>query len=459
MQGTMVRRMAALGAAVAFAATACGGGSSPSAGSGASPAASSGASPAASSGASPAASTGSVDLSGKTITVGGAFVDVEATNFAAAVKPFEDATGAKVVYNGDKSFEQQLNVQVQAGNPPDVALLPQPGGMKNYASQGKLFPLPADIVASIDANYGPGWKEIGTAADGKVYGVFHRVNDKGNVFYPKKAWDAKGYTVPKTWDEMKTLMDKMVADGTPPWCIGIESGAATGWPVTDWVEQIMLRTVGKDGYDKWVTHQIPFNDPTVKNAFQLMMDIWGNPKYVYGGPQYIVQTNFGEAPKAAFDSPPKCWLTNQGNFITAFFPDNIQADLDNEVGVFTLPAIDATIGTPTEVGGDQAVAFADRPEVWAFLKYLTTPEAGVSWAKAGGALFPYKNQDLANYKGNLDRDFAKAIVDASFVRFDGSDQMPAAVGSGTFWTESVKLINGSQDITTTLNNIEASWPK
>ena len=192
----------------------------------------------------------------------------EATNFAAAVKPFEDATGAKVVYNGDKSFEQQLNVQVQAGNPPDVALLPQPGGMKNYASQGKLFPLPADIVANIDSNYGPGWKEIGTAADGKVYGVFHRVNLKGNVFYPKAAFDAKGYTVPEDVGRAQDPQDKMVADGTPAWCIGIESGAATGWPATDWVEQIMLRTVGKDGYDKWVNHEIPFTDPTVKTAFQ-----------------------------------------------------------------------------------------------------------------------------------------------------------------------------------------------
>lgn len=437
----MRRELAVLVGAAVLVAAACGGGGSPAPGGG------------------DASTPPGGDLAGKTVTVSGAFVDAEATRFAEAVKPFEDATGAKVVYNGDKSFEQQLNVQVQAGNPPDVALLPQPGGMKNYASQGKLFPLPDDIVASIDANYGPGWKEVGTADDGKVYGVFHRVNLKGLVFYPKAAWDAKGYTAPTTWDELKTLMDKMVADGTPPWCIGVESGAATGWAATDWVEQLMLRTVGADGYDKWVSHQTPFNDASVKNAFQLMMNIWGNPQYVYGGPQYIVQTNFGEAPKAAFDDPLKCWLTNQGNFITTFFPDAIQADLDNQVGVFNLPAVDAAIGTPAEVGGDQAVAFADRPEIWAFLKYLTTPEAGVAWTKAGGALFPYKSQDLANYSSELDRAFATSIVNASFVRFDGSDAMPAAVGSGTFWTESVKLVNGSQNVDTTVNNIEASWPK
>lgn len=407
--------------------------------------------------ASPGA--GGSSLAGTTITVGGAFVDTEATAFEAAIKPFEDATGADVVYNGDKSFEQNLNVQVQAGNPPDVALLPQPGGMKNYAKQGKLFPLPDDILASIDANYGEGWKAIGTADDGKAYGVFHRVNLKGLVFYPKATFEAAGYAIPATWDELKTLQDKMAADGTPAWCIGVESGAATGWPSTDWMEEIMLRTVGKDGYDKWVSHETPFNDPAVKNAAQLLMDIWGNEDYVFGGPQYIVQTNFGEAPKAAFDDPPKCWFTNQGNFITSFFPEAVVADLDNQVGVFNLPAIDAQYGTPAEVGGDQAVSFADRPEVWAFLKYLTTPEAGISWSKSGGALFPYKDQDLANYSSKLDQAFVQTLTDAEFVRFDGSDQMPSAVGSGTFWSEMVKLVNGGQDIDTTLNNIEASWPK
>lgn len=408
-------------------------------------------------GATPGPGDGA-DLSGTTVTVGGAFVDEEATRFEEAIKPFEDETGVDVVYSGDKSFEQNLNVQVQAGNPPDVGLLPQPGGMKNYASQGKLYPLPDDIVASIDENYGPGWKDVGTADDGKVYGVFHRVNLKGLVFYPMAYWESKGYTAPTTWDELNTLMDKMVADGTPPWCIGIESGAATGWAFTDWVEELMLRTVGADGYDKWVAGETTFTDESVRNAFQLVMDIWGDSQYVYGGPDYVVQTNFGEAPKLAFEDPPKCVLTNQGNFITTFFPEDVQADLDNQVGVFALPAVDSAIGTPAMVGGDQAVAFADRPEIWAFLKFLTTPESGESWQKAGGALFPYKTQDVSLYSSELDKGYAQSIVDASFVRFDGSDAMPAAVGQGSFWSEPIKLITGSQDLDTTLNNIQASWP-
>ncbi len=434
----MRAQVAVVVTAVALVAIACGGGGSPAPGETAAPGG---------------------DLAGKVVKVGGAFVDVEAERFAEAVKPFEDATGVDVQYSGDKSFEQQLQVQVQAGNPPDVGLIPQPGAMKGFAAAGKIYPLPDDIIASIDANYGPGWKEVGTAADGKVYGVFHRVNLKGLVFYPKVYWDSKGYTAPTTWDEMKTLMDKMVADGTPPWCIGIESGAATGWPFTDWVEEVMLRIVGAEGYDKWVAGETPFTDASVKNAFQLVLDIWMNTSYTYGGPAYIVQTNFGDAPPLAFDDPPKCLLTNQGNFITAFFPDSVQADLDNQVGVFALPAIDSAIGTPAMVGGDQAVAFADRPEVWAFLKFLTTPESATSWQQAGGALFPYKTQDVSLYSSELDKAFAQSIVDASFVRFDGSDAMPAEVGSGTFWSEPIKVLTGSEDLDTALNNIAASWPK
>ena len=444
METTMTRRVVVLAAAFAIVIAAC----------------SSGATSAPAGGASSAPSAaGSAALSGKTVTVYGAFGAPESDQFNLAVKPFEDATGVTVKYTGDKNFEQDLNVRIQAGNPPDVALLPQPGSMAQYAAQGKLVPLPADIVASIDTNYGPGWKEIGTAADGKVYGVFHRVNIKGMVFYPKVAFDAKGYTVPTTWDQLTALETKMAADGTPPWCIGLESGAASGWPATDWVEQLMLRTVGVAGYDKWTLHQIPFTDTTVQNAVQIVSDIWTHPGWVYGGAPYMVATNFGDAPKNMFTTPPKCWLTDQGDFITSFFPDAAQKDLDNQVGVFPLPAYTAAGGAPIEVGGDQLVSFANRPEIWAFLKYMTTPQAGVSWEKAGGALFPYKNQDISNYPSKIYQQFAQTLASATEVRFDASDQMPAQVGSaGAFSKEMVNLFNGQEDIPTALKNIEAAWP-
>lgn len=402
--------------------------------------------------AAPSAGAGG-DLAGTVVKVMGGFSGAEGDNFIESFKAFEDATGVDVQYNGVDGMEQQLNVAVTAGNAPDVALIPQPGVMQNYVDLGKLIPLPADILASIDANYGPGWKELGTATDGKTYGVFHRVNVKAQVFYPKVAFEAAGYKAPTTWDELKALQDQIVADGGTPWCIGLD----VGWVATDWLEAIMLRTVGADAYDKWTSGETKFSDASVKNAASIVMDIMGNESYAYGGPTYEIQTGWDVPPKLMFGTPPTCWFTNMGNFVTAAFTDEVNADLDAQVGVFALPSIDDAAGTVSLVAGDQLTAFADRPEIWAFLKYISTPEASITWAKAGGALFPYKDQDIANYPSKLYQAFASDLAAATNVRFDGSDLMPSAVGAGSFWSEMLKMVGG-QDIDTTMTNIDATWP-
>lgn len=418
---------------VAIGATACGGGSSAAPGGGGSTA--------------PGASGA---LVGKVVKVMMGFAGAEATNLEATLKPFEDATGVDVQYNGvTPGFEQQINVVVEAGNPPDVALIPQPGLVQRFATAGKILPLPADIEALYDTNYAPGWKALATAADGKVYGTFHRVNVKAQIFYPKGPFEAAGYKAPTTWDELKALQDKMVADGTPPWCVGLD----VGWPATDWVEAIMLRTVGSAGYDKWISHETKFADPSVRNAFDIANKIFTSDTLEFGGPTYAVQTKWDVPPKLAFETPPKCWLTNMGNFVTAAFTDDVNAALDDKVGVFTLPAIDAQYGTPALVGGDTTVAFRDAPEVWALIKYMSGPESSVAWAKAGGALFPYKNQDVSNYPTKLYQSFAKALAEAPDVRFDGSDLMPPAVGNKSFWEAMLKLAQGA-DLDASLKEID-----
>ncbi|MBQ2355753.1 MAG: extracellular solute-binding protein, partial [Treponema sp.] len=199
----------------------------------------------------------------KTILVQGAFRGEEQARFEEIIKIFNEKTGYNVVYEGSPDFEVQIQVQTEAGTPPDVAALPQPGTMKRFAAAGYLKPLSDNVVKAIDANYAPVWKELGTGNDGKVYGVFHRVNAKSFVWYNKKEWSKRGYSVPKTWNELKTLQDKMVSDGIVPWSVGFESGAATGWAGTDWLEDLMLRTAGPDVYDKWVNHEIAFDDPAV----------------------------------------------------------------------------------------------------------------------------------------------------------------------------------------------------
>lgn len=393
----------------------------------------------------------------KTIRIFGAFRGEEAARFDEIVKIFNAKTGYNVVYEGSPEFETQILVQAEAGTPPDIAALPQPGMMKNFASRGFIKPLSSNVVSKIDQNYAKVWKDLGSY-DGKVYGLFHRVNAKSFVWYPKKAFESKGYKVPKTWDELVALENKIVADGGTPWSIGFESGAATGWVGTDWLENIVLRTAGPEVYDKWVNHEIPFNDPAIQKALGYIGEIMLNQKYVYGGPTNILTTNFGDSVKPLFDNPPKAFLHSQGNFITGFMPENIQKNLVEEVGVFAIPSIDPKWGTPVLGGGDQFVVFNDSPEVQEFMAFLSTWEACAPWAKVGGALFPHKNQNFADYGNAIERDIAKILVNATVFRFDASDLMPAEVGAGTFWTGMVDYVGGRK-ADAVLTNIEKSWPK
>ena len=397
------------------------------------------------------------DDSKKEVVVFGAFVDEEQRRFEEAIKPFEVRTGIDVIYEGSSDFETLISVRVEGGNPPDIAALPQPGLMKNFASQGKLVPMWPSLEKVIDTNYAPVWKSLGSY-DGTPYGVFHRVNAKSFVWYPKKTWAKFGYTVPTTWDELMKLMDKMVADGNTPWAVGIESAGATGWVGTDWIEDIMLRTAGPEMYDKWVSNEIPFNDPAVKNAFEVLGKIWKNPKYVYGGTNTILTTSYGDAPLPLFTEPPKAMMHRQGNFVTGFFPEDIQANLEEEVGVFPLPAINPEYGIPVLGGGDQFVVFNDTPEVRQFVEFLATWESGELWARSGGALFPYLNQDLNAYPNEIERSLAKALVNAKVFRFDASDLMPGQVGAGTFWSGIVDWLTG-KSLDNVLSDIQRSWPQ
>lgn len=381
----------------------------------------------------------------------------EVDKLEACFEAFTAKTGITIKYDGTKEFENTISVRVEAGNPPDIAMFPQPGYVINFAKQGKLIPMNDKTITNIKKNYSQGWIDLMTV-DGTFYGVVHRVNLKSVVWYPKKAWEAKGWKVPKTWDELINLCKEMVAAGETPWAIGMESGGATGWVATDWIEDIMLRTAGPKVYDQWVNHEIPFNDPAVKKAAELMSEIWFTDGFVYGGKVNIPTANFGEISKVLFNDPPKAWMHRQGNFVTNWFPEEIMENFDEEVGVFALPAIDPQWGTPVLGGGDVFVTFNDRPEIHDFMYYLSTFEAGEPWAKIGGSLFAYKDQDFDVYPSMIDQELAKILVNAKVFRFDGSDLMPSEVGAGSFWKEMVNLVTG-KDLDTVLDDIEKSWPE
>ncbi|GAA0462578.1 alpha-glucoside ABC transporter substrate-binding protein [Actinoplanes capillaceus] len=399
------------------------------------------------------------DLKGKTVTIYTGIVTPEDTPHKESYVPFEKCTGVTVKYEGDKAFETQILVRAEAGNPPDIAYVPQPGLLQNLVKTGKAVEAPAETAANVDKFWGPDWKAYGTV-DGKFYAAPLGANVKSLVWYSPKEFADKGYQIPTTLDELKALSDKIVADGGKPWCAGIASGEATGWPLTDWMEDFMLRLSGAETYDKWVKHEIPFNGPEPTQALDAVGAYLKNDQYVNGGlgdVKSIASTTFQDAGLPILDG--QCSLHRQASFYAANFPAGTKVAEDGDVYAFYLPGKDATT-KPVLGGGEFVLAFADRPEVKAFQTYLSSDVWANTKAKlSSGWVSANKGLDPANLTNPIDKLSAGILQDpnAQF-RFDGSDMMPAAVGSNSFWKQTTAWIIG-QDTKTTLDNIEKSWPK
>ncbi|MBX7214518.1 MAG: ABC transporter substrate-binding protein [Thermoflexales bacterium] len=400
---------------------------------------------------------------GKKVTVDGPFSGEDAKKFADTLKEFSDKTGITIEYVGGKEFEKAISVKVDGGNAPDIADFPQPGLAARFAAQGKLTDL--SKVLSMDfvqKNYNKSWLDMATmpGKDGKgiMAGVWERVNGKSLVWYPKAAFDKAGYKVPTTWAELVALQDQIKKDGDAPWCIGIESGTATGWAFTDWVEEMMLRTTSPENYDKWVTNGLKFNSPEVKAAVTEVSKIWFDDKNVYGGRKAIATTGFGDAPTPMFAKPaPKCWLHKQGNFITSFFPKDVKEGTDYDF--FYLPGLDAKYGSPVLVAGDLMTMFNDRPEVRALMQYFTSAEHLKVWLKTGGAISPHQDAKADMYGSKVEAKIGDIIQKATAVRFDGSDLMPGEVGAGSFWKLGTDYVTGAITLDAFADGVDKSWPK
>lgn len=396
-----------------------------------------------------------------TVTVFNAMEPEEATALQSVVdKLINSKVKYKATIEQSSSFEEQAKIRIQGGNPPEILMYPQPGSVVEQAKAGKAIAL-EDLgftADELEKTFGKYLVSLGEY-NGKHYGLPTNVNLKSMVWYPKAAFDAKGYTVPKTWDELLALSDKIKASGSAPWCVGFESGSATGWPATDWMEDIMLRTAGTDTYDKWVSHKIPFNDPSVKKSAELFGKVMFTPGYVLGGAKNTTAIKFGDAPTPMFNNPPKCWLHRQASFINSFFPKTAKAGVDYDW--FPFPPIDQQ---GILMAGELSTVFKDTPAVRDFLKRFSSVELqcaqGAETALSrvspnlGVQTSCYANEQLARAAGVL-----TDALKAGTGRFDASDQMPSAVGSGSFWSGMVKYVqNGPSSLDGVLNDIEKSWP-
>ena len=398
---------------------------------------------------------------GKVVTMAGPFTDQDEVVFNDSIKGFEEKTGIDIQYTGSKEFEANINIRLDGGDSPDIVDYPQPGLLRYAVEKGYAIDMNTLINPDwIKQNYSQAWQDLGTMTGPNgdiVAGIWARANGKSFVFYPNKAFDEAGYKVPETWDEMMALTEQIAADGDTPWCIGIESGAATGWTMTDWLEDVMLRVAGPEAYDKWVAGELKFDSPEVNEALDYIEAIWFNDAYVYGGRAAIPTINFGDAPKPMFENPPKCWFNRQGNFVTTFFPEEAVAGVD--YSFFYLPPIKEEWGKPVLGAGDIYAVFNDRPEVRAVIQYFSTGESLKVWVEQGGAILTHNDASLDWYVDPVTRGVAETIRNATTFRFDGSDMMPAAVGAGTFWKYMTDYVSGSITRQEALQQIDASWPK
>ena len=405
------------------------------------------------------------DYSGQQVTIAGPWLGSGGEAFETILDYFRQATGADARYTGSDAFEQQIAVDAEAGSPPNLAAFPQPGLLCDLAARGLLEPLGEEAGAWTTENYAAGesWTALGTCPgpDGTeaFYGFPYWVNVKSLVWYVPENFEDAGYEVPESMEELKALSDQVVADGDTPWCIGLGSGAATGWPATDWVEDLMLRLHPAEVYDEWVTNEMPFDDPRVVEAIEEFGAFARNDDYVAGGSAAVAATDFRDSPKGLFSTPPQCYLHRQASFVTAFFPEGTVVGED--VDFFYMPTYESIdVGAPVMGAGTIMGMTKESEAARGLIDFLQTTIAHEVFMaiENEGFLTPLTSVDTSLYENDVQRATGEILLDATTFRFDGSDLMPGAVGAGSFWTNMVDYVGG-KDAEAAAGAIQDSWDR
>lgn len=389
------------------------------------------------------------DFTGQELEVFGPWIDTDQTHIEAVIALFEEATGADVTYSGSNDAEQLIQVRVEGGDPPDVYVFPQPGQAADFAAEGKLIPLGDEMRQWVVDNYAAGedWATFGTLTDENGVDQFfifpYKQDLKSLVWYVPDNFADAGYEVPTTMEELMALSQQMVDDGNTPWCIGIESGGATGWPATDWMEDLMLRKYSPETYDAWVSNELKFDSEEVVDVMNTFGEFLFTDGWVAGGAGAVATTSFGDSPAGLFTIPPQCYMHRQASFIPSFFPDveNMEAGVDYNTFYFPSYASE-DLGNPVLGAGTLFGVFVDSEVARGFIDFLKTPIAHEIWMSRAGMLTALKSVNPAAYANDLLRSQGDTLLGATTFRFDGSDLMPGAIGAGAFWSGMVDYVNG-----------------
>ena len=383
---------------------------------------------------------------GGEVTVLATWTDVEEENFRAMIQPWLDGTGVSLNYTGTRDLGTQITTGIASGNLPDVAGLPGPGQMQVWYDQGALKPLDFVDYATYESSTPAGFAALGKADDDQLVGIFTKGAVKGLIWYNTANWTGEP---PATWDELNTTAQAALSGDTKQWCIGLESGGDSGWPGTDWIEDIVLRQAGPEVYDRWVAGEQQWSSPEIKAAFETFADALNN---AHGGSDVMVTTNFGKAANPMFADPPGCLLHHQASFITSFFEDEANAAPD-DYDFFPFPDINASFAGGVTGGGDLFGMFNDTPQARSLIQYLLTPEAQQIWVERGGFISANKNVPVEAYPDEISKKSAEVLANAQTFRFDASDLMPSEMNKA-FFGAMVELAQDTSQIDSILAQLD-----
>lgn len=399
------------------------------------------------------------DLTGQTLTISAPWTGADGELIENMLDYFREATGATVNYSGSGSFEQDIVISTEANSAPNIAVFPQPGLAADLAARGLLAPLEPADADWLRENYAAGesWVDLATfpGPDGEehLYGMFYKIDVKSLVWYVPEQFEEAGYDRPETMEDLKALTEQIVEDGGTPWCIGLGAQANTGWPATDWVEDMMLRVNPPEVYDQWVTNEIPFNDPQVIAAIEEYGWFARTDEFVDGGVEAVTTTDFRDSPRGLFEFPPECYMHRMASFIPSFFPEGTVVGEDADF--FYFPAYEGKdLGQPVLGAGTLFSITQDSPAARVFIEWLKTPIAHEVWMGQSGFVTPYKGVNPEAYANDTQRALGDVLLGATTFRFDGSDLMPGEIGASAFWTAMVEYTSGAdaETVTTAVQN-------
>ena len=384
------------------------------------------------------------------------YVSEELNSFNAINDAFTKKTGITVKVESTRDLLAVLTTRVRGGDPPDIAGMPSYTEFQTLAKQGKLIPLDGFFdMNALKQNYAQTWIDFGSV-NGHYYAVYPKANTKGTIWYSPTQFQSLNLTIPTTFQDLITLSDSLAKSGKYPWAMGVESSASSGWPAADWVDQIYLNLNGPALYDKWVAHQIPWTDSSIKNAIQMFGQVAHGTHYINGAPQSILATNFQDASYQPFDSPPKAYMYYLGDFtegfITAQFPN---AKAGTDFNFFNFPTVNQQYAGSVTGGADIMAALKDNNGTRQYMQFIASTEAQSIWPARGGATSVNKAVPLTAYVDPVAKAAAQQLTSATTFRVGADDLMPTAM-ENAYWAGMLTYIGDASKLDSVLSSLEST---